>query len=72
MSSTQPEPRIRHDSDDDKDDDNDDYNNVCFSQPLHVDDLILTQTQLTPGSSTQVFLLFHYIFIYYYFFYFGF
>ncbi|XP_065055969.1 serine/threonine-protein kinase Chk1-like isoform X1 [Rhopilema esculentum] len=56
ISSTQPEPRLRNDTgyNDEEDDDGDrknEWTNLCFSQPLHVDDLILSQTQSTPGSS---------------------
>ncbi len=56
ISSTQPEPRIRNDSADigGEVDEKRDWSNVCFSQPLHVDDLILTQTQQTPGSSQVI------------------
>lgn len=55
MSSTQPEPRSCH-SDNDSDVENEDrrtneWTNVCFSQPMHMEDLILSQTQSTPGSS---------------------
>ena len=59
ISSTQPEPRIRNDigcHDDQDEETRTDFGHVCFSQPLYVDDLILTQTQATPGSS-QVSLL---------------
>lgn len=54
ISSTQPEPRIRNDigcHDDQDEETRTDFGHVCFSQPLYVDDLILTQTQATPGSS---------------------
>ena len=56
ISSTQPEPHLHHNNGYDSDgnenvEKENEWTNVCFSQPIHVEDLILSQTQSTPGSS---------------------